>query len=138
MCFLNAVVDKMVELGEDFRKSDKPQRDIRLKKFVDTDPILQTRLRLNDETIEIAPDYLHHSRLSVLFADFEKLFDLYSADIKLDEIVRANSVPIEEKYSLITPWPYRIRDEDTREDFNALVNSSVMGWERYFEFRRKG
>ena len=138
MLFLNATVEKENELGTRYRTADLPRRMERLLNLIGGDVNIMARSIAKDKTVQYDPEFLRRSSLHDMFADFDKLFDLFLKDVRMDGLAKANRVKTKRQHSLVEKWPYRVTRSTSRKDFELMSTFSVSGWERYVELERVG
>jgi hypothetical protein len=136
MLFLNATGEKENELGICYKKADLPRRMKRLQNLIGVEPDIIARIAMRDETVYYDPEFLRRSNLHDMFADFDKLFDVYLKDVRLDELAKENRVKMKTQHSLVEKWPYRVTHSTSTRDFELMCTLSVSGWERYVEWER--
>ncbi|KAF1998521.1 hypothetical protein P154DRAFT_495217 [Amniculicola lignicola CBS 123094] len=136
MLFLNATGEKENQLGNLYGTADLPRRMKRLLDLIGPDTDIMTRIAMGDETVKNDPEFLRRSNLHNMFANFDELFDLFSKDVRMNDLAKANRVKTKRQHSLIEKWPYRVTKSTSRNCFDIMCASSLSGWERYVEFER--
>ena len=71
-----------------------------------------------------------------MFRDFDKPFRLFMAQCRFGEISARNGLRMKKRNSIVTPWPLRIKERATKEEFDILHASGHHGSERYVEWER--
>jgi hypothetical protein len=136
MLFLNATGEKENELGTHYKAADLRRRMKRLDNLIGVDTDIMARIATMPETVRYDPEFLRRTNLLDMFADFDKLFDTYLKDIRMDELTKENRIKTKRQHSLVGKWPYRVTHSTSRRDFELMCTLSVSGWERYVELER--
>jgi hypothetical protein len=71
-----------------------------------------------------------------MFHDYEKPFSQFMVQCRFREISAASGLKMKEKNSIVEPWPLRLADEASKEEFDVLYASGHVGCERYVEWER--
>lgn len=85
--------------------------------------------------------YLANASLD-LFGDFDEYFERFLENpdpqkpASMNELAQRYKMKVKSKHTIIEPWPYRLTEKSTKEEFKNLLSESVCGHERYMEFER--
>ncbi|KAL9041133.1 MAG: hypothetical protein Q9214_004213 [Letrouitia sp. 1 TL-2023] len=120
--FLNAVHE--VYTPQDYRHSTVE----RLRSYI---PITQ---EMAQGRRSFSPEFVKFATASVLFRDFDELFDRFKRDCRLGEISDATNLKIKSKHTIVQPWPFRIKENATQHEFDVLLASGHFGSERCVEW----
>lgn len=83
------------------------------------------------------PDSMRAMSAQEFFRDFDDLFDRFIHKSHLLEITKVAKLEIKKKNTVVEPWPVRLGENATDEDFSILSSScSHSGCERYVEWKR--
>jgi hypothetical protein len=81
-------------------------------------------------------DLLRVAELKELFGDFDRYFDLYSQKADFGTLGQALGLEMKTTNTIIEAWPCRVKEDSTREEFEAIQRLGHTGMERYVEWRR--
>ena len=146
MLFLNAVREEESECKDDRNLTAMADHSSRNKKYLDVkQPIIDAAMGKGEfSAMEYmtSPDVILVTDALNLFGGFDAYFErfLVKADPKLGtfmyNLARQNGMRIKSKHTIIKPWPYRLTDKMTKEEFKVLLSESTCGHERYMEFEK--
>ncbi|KAF2137795.1 uncharacterized protein K452DRAFT_257269 [Aplosporella prunicola CBS 121167] len=122
--FLNAINE--VESSEDRIQTLMLER-ARLMAYVPVNLSNKNKLGADKVKITTAPDLLR---------DFDGLFARYAYWCDLNSASEDAGMRIKTMHTLIEPWPMRLKDGATKEEFERLFGSHHCGSERYVEWQR--
>ncbi|KAF2141159.1 uncharacterized protein K452DRAFT_272970 [Aplosporella prunicola CBS 121167] len=71
-----------------------------------------------------------------LLRDFDGLFTRYTQRYDFASASKDAGVQCKTKHTLVEPWPMRLKDNATKENFEALFGSHHCGSEHYLEWQR--
>ncbi|KAH7095343.1 hypothetical protein FB567DRAFT_601187 [Paraphoma chrysanthemicola] len=77
-----------------------------------------------------------------MFGDFDLYFEKFSSKPdkrqagSMNQLARINGMQVKAKQTIIERWPYRVKEETTKEQFKILLSESTSGHERYVEFEK--
>ncbi|KAL5119566.1 hypothetical protein ACEQ8H_002412 [Pleosporales sp. CAS-2024a] len=138
MLFLNATEEKEHELLLEYQKNDMPRRMKRLQDLIGLDEDILTRIMMGDRnTVQYDPEFLRRTNLHAMFADFDRLFDLYLKDVRMSELTKKNRVKMKKQHSIVEKWPYRVTKSTSVREFKLMDTLSLSGCERYVEIERE-
>ena len=83
-----------------------------------------------------SPEMIRIASCFTMFGDFEKAFDTFLEDVRLNELTETHGLKVKDKHTIVEPWPLRITEKSTTEEFEIRCASSRTGCERYMEFER--
>jgi hypothetical protein len=107
----------------------------RLEKYIPIDKSRKnlTRGGMNTTT---HPDLISRTACCDMFKLWDKYFDMFMDETKITQFATLYGLVIKEKHTIVQPWPYKIRNQTTKKEFDVLRASSTTGFERYMEFHR--
>ncbi|KAF7867297.1 hypothetical protein EAF04_005380 [Stromatinia cepivora] len=123
--FLNVVHE--YSDAEDHLGSMKAEM-LRLNKYMSLDAVTVSRF----ETWN--PELNKYIDARSAFRDFDRPFDRFQKECRLNEIGQIVGLKIKSKNTLIEKWPLRLKPRSTQEDFDMLLASGHKGSERYVEW----
>ncbi|KIW63760.1 hypothetical protein PV04_08738 [Phialophora macrospora] len=82
------------------------------------------------------PDLLRFMEASSMFHDYEKPFSHFMEQCRFREISASAGLRMKEENSIVEPWPMRLADGASKEEFDVLYASGQVGCERYVEWER--
>src|SRR5260370_768875 len=82
------------------------------------------------------PDLIRFMEASSMFHDYEKPFTQFMEQCRFREISASASLRMKEENSIVEPWPLRLGDRASKEEFDVLHASGHVGCERYVEWVR--
>lgn len=71
-----------------------------------------------------------------MFHDFDGLFNRFMNECRFLETTKDAKLEIKKENTIIAPWPLRLGENATAEEFNILCSSNHTGAERYVEWKR--
>lgn len=69
-----------------------------------------------------------------MFRNFDKPFKQFMYECRFTEISRAAGLKMKAEHTVVEPWPMRLKENATQDEFNTLRASSHVGSERYVEW----
>jgi hypothetical protein len=135
MLFINAAMEN--------EHRANPQGDVqslvsamkRLEKYI---PIKKSRMGLSEGGMGTGahPDIILRTACYDMFKPWDKYFDMFMEEARIAQFAKLYGMAIKKKHSIVQPWPYKIRNQTTKQEFDVLRASSTTGFERYMEFMR--
>ncbi|KAF1954167.1 hypothetical protein CC80DRAFT_517730 [Byssothecium circinans] len=86
--------------------------------------------------VHLNPELVHKHIQRLKFCDFDGFFDKYVKERDLRKVAERNGLNMKDTHTLVEPWPYRITEESTKEEFERRCATELTGSERYLEFGR--
>ncbi len=135
MLFLNAVAE-VYHINDP--KSEQRFRESRplMQKFIPITPMTLMTMRVGGTSAMKSPEMIRISSCYTMFGDFEKTFGIFLKDVRMHKLAEKYGLKIKEKHSIVEPWPLRVTEETSREEFEVRCASTHAGCERYVEFER--
>ena len=90
----------------------------------------------NDTSAMSTPEMIRISSCYTMFGDFEKAFGTFLKDVSIHKLAKKYGVNIKQKHSIVEPWPLRVTEKTTQEEFEIRCATTHTGCERYMEFER--
>ncbi|KAJ5063441.1 hypothetical protein J3E72DRAFT_413919, partial [Bipolaris maydis] len=135
MLFINAAVEVDHEVN--------PQGDLqslapameRLKEYI---PFDKSLVSMNRAGMHLAahPDLVLRTTCSDMFKPWDKYFNMFMDECRITQFATLCGMTIKKKHTIVQPWPYRVENTTTKQEFNILCASSTAGFERYMEFQK--
>jgi len=85
----------------------------------------------------ITADSIRLTEVLAMFRDFDKPFKQFMDECRFTEISRAAGLKMKARHTIIEPWPMRLKENATQDEFNTLHASSHVGSERYVEWETR-
>lgn len=146
MLFLNAVREEESESRDSLDPTAMAHRGRQIKRYLDIkQPIIDAAMGkggMSAMQYMTSPDFTLVTDSLNLCGDFDAYFKrfLKSADphkgTSMYDLARQHGMRIKSKHTIIEPWPYRLTEKTTKEEFKVLLSESTCGHERYMEFER--
>ncbi|KAF2797239.1 hypothetical protein K505DRAFT_358599 [Melanomma pulvis-pyrius CBS 109.77] len=86
----------------------------------------------------LKPEIVRIASTIGMFGDFDGFFTKFLSEVSMPTLARASGVRIKKSQTIINPWPFRVTDTTTKEEFQQMCNDSTTGHERYMEFEKAG
>ncbi|KAH8681939.1 hypothetical protein BX600DRAFT_429841 [Xylariales sp. PMI_506] len=135
MLFINAVGETYLN-REDRGRSRFRESEELIKKLIPVTPMTFLKMSVDPTTTMSTPDMIRISSTYTMFGDFDAAFAAFSKAVQLDRTSEKNGVKVRKKHSIIDPWPLRVTESTTKQEFDILCASTHTGSERYVEFER--
>ena len=135
MLFINAV-------GEVYDNNDPNgeqrfnESRVLMHKFIPVTPMTLMTMMAGGASAMSSPEMIRISSCYTMFGDFEKAFGTFLKDVQMHKLTKKYGMKIKEKHSIIEPWPFRVTEETTKEEFEIRCAALHTGCERYMEFER--
>jgi hypothetical protein len=71
-----------------------------------------------------------------MFGDFDGVFDMFLHSGNVAFLAQEHGLKMKTKHSIVRPWPLRVTDASTKEEFDVARASRNVGFERYVEIDR--
>jgi hypothetical protein len=136
MLFLNAV-------GEVYYHSD-PRGELQcfresielIQKFIPITPMTVMTMMADGMDTMSSPEMIRISSCYTMFGNLEKAFDIFLKEVRLHELTKKHGLKIKNKHTIVEPWPLRITEKTTKEEFEIRCADTHTGCERYMELER--
>lgn len=69
-----------------------------------------------------------------LFRNFDLLFDRFMKECSLHQLSEATGLKIKESNTLVKKWPLRFAPGSSQKEFDEMLASGHIGYERYVEW----
>jgi hypothetical protein len=136
MLFLN-VIGEVYHFDTNYEKQRGNESMKLIQKFIPMTPALIMRAMVGGEQAMMSsPELIRMSSCYTMFGDFDKAFSIFLKDIGMDKIARQCGMIAKKTHTIVKPWPLRITEQSTQDDFDILCGTSHTGAERYMEFER--
>ncbi len=122
--FLNAVMEE-TNLGEHLHLQMANEMK-KAKRYLPATP---------PPTSESCPEFVRFIEACMYFRDFDIPFGRFVRSCRLDEIAKAAGIEMKPKNTIIDKWPMRLRSNATQEEFDLILGSGHVGFERYIEWK---
>ncbi|KNG52716.1 mynd finger family protein [Stemphylium lycopersici] len=151
MLFLNAVREEESFLSSDSKTKTAPAPDARrvqnIKKFLPhIDPGVVDLVM--GQTTPSSPGrtfILDVTMISSAMRMFDNFDDCFNGFLEcpdpikvasMDTLTQAHGMKVKTQHTIIKPWPYRVTNNTTKEEFSSMLSESTTGDERYMEFEK--
>lgn len=135
MLFINAAIetDHIANPQGDVQSMVSAMK--RLEKYI---PIDKSRMNLTRGGMNTSahPDLISRTACYDMFKPWDKYFDMFMDEAKITQFATLYGMVIKKKHTIVQPWPYKVRNQTTKKEFDVLRASSTTGFERYMEFQR--
>lgn len=135
MLFINAVEEVYHNNRTDEKNRFNESRQL-IQKFIPVTPMTLMSMMGGGTSAMSSPEMIRISSCYTMFGDFEKAFGTFLKDVSMHKLTKKYGVKIKEKHSIVKPWPLRVTDKTTKEEFEIRCATSHVGCERYMEFER--
>lgn len=135
MLFLNAVSETYYLDANGEEKRAKESMEL-MQKFIPMTPMTMMALMGGEQAMVSNPEWIRVSSCYTMFGDFDKAFKTSLKDVRMDRVAKAFGMVAKKKHTIVDPWPLRITEKNTQEDFDLLCGSNHTGAERYMEIER--
>jgi hypothetical protein len=146
MLFLNAVREEDSKSRDNLDLTAMAHRGHQIKRYFDIkQPIIDAAMGkggMSAMQYMTSADFILVTDSLNLCGDFDAHFKsfLKSADphkgTSMYDLARQHGMRIKSKHTIIEPWPYRLTEKMTKEEFKVLLSESTCGHERYMEFEK--
>ena len=101
-------------------------------------PIDKSRINLTRGGMNTSahPDLILRTACYDMFQPWDKYFDMFMDEAKITQFATLYGMVIKKKHTIVQPWPYKIRNQIIKKEFDVLRASSTTGFERYMELQR--
>ncbi|KAH6612355.1 hypothetical protein C7974DRAFT_466782 [Boeremia exigua] len=133
MLFLNAVGEVYEQHDRNGQRRFRESRRL-MQQFIPLTPQNIMSMMVGDAMS--SPEMIRISSCYTMFGDLEKAFGVYMEETQMYRFMQKHGMKIKRKDSIVEPWPLRITEETTLEEFAIRCATSHTGCERYMEFER--
>ncbi|EUC48557.1 hypothetical protein COCMIDRAFT_34040 [Bipolaris oryzae ATCC 44560] len=137
MLFLNAAQETENEANTPEDKQSTVKERNRLDEYI---PIGKPREDMARAPMKLIthPNIILRAVCSDMFKPWDKYFNIFMDKCKITQFATQCGMAIKEEHTIVQPWPYRVEDQTTKEEFDILRASGTTGSERYMEFQKLG
>lgn len=135
MLFLNAVGEVYHNSEQNSRQRFKESMQLILK-FIPVNPMTIINMMADGTGGMSTPEMIRISSCYTMFGNFENAFDTFLKDVQLHKLLKKHGMMVKEKHTIIEPWPLRVTENTSKEDFEIRCATTHTGCERYMEFER--
>ncbi|KAF2704138.1 hypothetical protein K504DRAFT_442126 [Pleomassaria siparia CBS 279.74] len=141
MFFINAVREEEQLSGREADQASDSNRMRQLEKYIYSNPSEQMDKALhsgNPMTFLNAsnPEIIRAAFLLDMFGDFDRFFRTFLEDTKMVAMAHSCGVKVKAANTIIEPFPFRVTDDTTQDEFRMICNDSTTGHERYLEIEK--
>lgn len=147
MLFINAVREEEIYSRDNFNILAMTQLGRQVKKYLDIkQPIIDAAVGkggMGAFQYMTLPEFVLATNALSLFDDFDLYFNkfLKNADRRIGtsmyDLTRQYGMRIKSKHTVVEPWPFRITEKTTKEEFKLLLAENTCGHERYLELEKE-
>ncbi|KAF4626461.1 hypothetical protein G7Y89_g11691 [Cudoniella acicularis] len=119
MLFLNAVSE--VYYNDPNSEQRFNESRLLIQKFIPVTPITLITMIVGGASIMTSPEMIRISSCYTMFGDFEKAFGTFLKDVQIHKLTKKYRIKIKEKHSIIEPWPLRVTEKTTKEEFEIRL-----------------
>jgi hypothetical protein len=131
MLFINGVTEVYPNEKQRYVESR-----VLMQKFIPITPMTLITMMAGGATAMSSLEMTRISSCYTMFGDFEKAFRTFLKDVQMHKLTKKYGMKIKEKHSITEPWPFRVTEQTTQEQFDVLCATLYLGSERYMEFER--
>jgi hypothetical protein len=135
MLFLNAV-GEVYHCNEWNGKHLSKESQSLLRKLIPITPMTLMSMMSSGIGPMSSPEMIRISSCYTMFGDLEKAFSTFLKDVQMHKLTEKYGVEIREPHTIVKPWPLRVTQETTKEEFEIRCATTHTGFERYMEFER--
>lgn len=135
MLFINAVAEVYHHNDPSGKQRLDEARPL-MQKFIPVTPMSLMSMMTGSVGAMSSPEMIRISSCYTMFGDFDKAFSTFLKDVRMSTLTRRYGMKIREKHTIAEPWPLRITEETTKEEFARKCATTHAGCERYMEFER--
>ena len=136
MLFLNAVSEVYHNSGPNGEAQRYKESMNLIMKFMPMTPMSIMTMMADGKSGMSSPEMIRISSCYTMFGDFDKAFGIFLKDVRLRKLMKKHGLKIKDKHTIIEPWPLRVTEKTTKEEFEIRCASTHTGCERYMEFER--
>jgi hypothetical protein len=132
MLFINAVAEVYQLKGTSPNQRFAEVRPL-VQKFITITPM--SLLSMQSGAMN-SPEMIRISSCYTMFGDFDKAFGTFLKEVQMNKLTKKYGMKMREKHVLVKPWPLRITEETTEDEFARRCATTHVGSERYVEFEK--
>ncbi|KAI9651810.1 MAG: hypothetical protein M1829_002440 [Trizodia sp. TS-e1964] len=83
------------------------------------------------------PDLIKLTEACLFFREYDRLFERFYHECRFEEISKDAGLKVKPKYTIVAPWPMRLKKSASLEEFIILLGSGHTGSERYVEWENQ-
>jgi hypothetical protein len=137
MLFLNAVSEVYHNSSSNGEMQRLNESKLLFKKFIPLTPITVMTIMADGMNRMSSPEMIRIASCYTMFGDFDKAFDIFLKEVRLHKLMEKHGMKVKEKHTVVEPWPLRITEKTTKEEFEIRCANTHTGCERYLEFERR-
>ena len=84
----------------------------------------------------MSPEMIRFSSCASLCADHEKAFGVFLKEVNMNKLLKKHGMQMREKNLIVQPWPFKVTEQTTKEEFARRFATWHVGIERYVELER--
>lgn len=135
MLFVNAVGEVYYHNKESDQQRFRESRAL-MQRFIPITPMsLMSTITGGTHAIN-SPEMIRISSCYTMFGDLDKAFETFLEDVQMRRLTNKYGMRIKRKHTITNPWPLRVTDKTSKEEFDIRCASTHTGCERYMEFER--
>jgi len=135
MLFLNAV-GKVYHNNDPNGEQRFNESRVLVQKFIPVSPMTLMTMMAGGVSAMSSLKIIRISSCYTIFGDFEKAFGTFLKDVQIYKLMKKYGTTINEKHFIIEPWPFRVTEKTTKEEFGIRCATTYTGCERYMESER--
>lgn len=135
MLFINAVAEIYQchdPSGEQRFNESRPL----MQKLIPLTPMTLMNTMAGGASVMRSPEMIRISSCYTMFGDYEKAFGTFLKHVRMHKLTEKYGLKIKEKHSIVEPWPLRVTEKTTKEEFEIRCANTHTGCERYMELER--
>ncbi|KAF1994316.1 hypothetical protein P154DRAFT_586027 [Amniculicola lignicola CBS 123094] len=136
LLFMNAVPEEDLYGRKGQTPTNVEQILKKVDRFWDIESVFRSTSRNPSASEPLSPALVFFAGCVAMFGDFDTLFSDFLRDIKFERWAKQFGLKIRDKHSIIEPWPFRIKESSTQEEFKISCATGNVGHERYLELEK--
>jgi hypothetical protein len=130
---MNAAMETEMGANPDGDRAEDQYAYERLRTYYPRDPAVAVLVFCGDK---YHPDEIFRQSCIDTFKPWYRYFDMFMEREGLTRLIKQCGLAIKKEPTIVQPWPYKVRDNDEKEEFEILKASGTVGCERYMELVR--
>ncbi len=135
MLFINAIAEVYYHNDPSSKQRFNESRPL-MQKFIPVTPMTLMTMMAGGASAMSSPEMIQISSNYTMFGDFEKAFGTFLKEVRMRELTKKYGMQMKKKHSIVEPWPLRVTEKTTKEEFEIKCATIHTGCERYVEFER--
>lgn len=107
-----------------------------MQKFIPVTPMKLMSMMADGTSAMSSPEMIRIFSCYTMFGDFEKAFGTFLKEVRMYKLTKLYGMKIREKHAIVEPWPLRVTEKTTKQEFEIRCATTHTGCERYMEFER--